>query len=170
MTLSLNFRQAAFEAESGVFPICLITIDHADLPAPIRLSTDPTQRISEPVADVVYGTVSRGNSFYFFPCELKLPDDTDDGPGQMSLQFSNVNRDYIAIIRSITGRPTVNIEMVLSNALNTVEAQWPEFLITDVNWDAGLISFSMSMETLEREGYPSGSYTPAAFPGLFRSL
>ena len=165
--VSLNFRGSAYAAETGDFPICLVTIDHADLTTPIRISTDPTARLVETAADIVYGTQSRGDDFYFFPCSLKLPDDTDDGPGEMRLEFDNVNQDYIETIRSIVGPPTVTVEMVMASDLDTVEAQWPEYLLRSVKYDAVIITATMIMEMLEREGYPAGSFTPGAFPGLF---
>jgi len=165
--VSLNFRQSAYAQETGDFPICLITIDHADLTDPIRISTDPTERLVETAADIIYGTASRGNDFYFFPCKLKLPDDTDEGPGVMRLEFDNVNRDYIEIIRSIVGPPSVTVEMVMASALDTVEAQWPGFLITSIKYDATTITATMVPEMLDREPYPAGSYTPGNHPGLF---
>jgi hypothetical protein len=171
MDVSLNFRLNAYgQEEVDGIPICLITIDHDDLDSPIRLSTDPTERLSETASDIVYGTISNGNEYYFFPCTLKLPDDTDDGPGMMQLEFSNVTRDYVAIIRSIEGMPTVRVDMVMSDVLNTVEISWPEFLIANIAYDAATIILTMAMETLEREPIPAGSYTPNAFPGLFRGL
>ena len=165
--VSLNFRESAYAQETGDFPICLVTITHPSITTPIRISTDNTQRLIETASDIVYGTQSRGNDFYFFPCKLKLPDETDDGPGEMRLEFDNVNRDYIEIIRSIVGRPTVNVEMVMASAVDMVERQWPEYLIGSVRYDALLITANMIMEMLDRESYPSGSFTPGAFPGLF---
>lgn len=168
--VSLNFRTYAFAQESSVFPIGLITINHDDLAEPIRLSTDPTERLVETVSNVVYGTTSNGEDYYFFPCTLKLPDDTDDGPGSIELEFDNVNRDYVSMIRSLVGSPTVDASFVMSNALDTVERSWPEFLVTLIPYDAGTIRLMMAMETLEREPYPWGIYTPNYFPCLFRGL
>lgn len=170
MTLSLNFRQSAYAQETGAFPIGLIVIDHTSLEDPIRLSTDPTQRLVETASEVVYGTISNSNQYYFFPCSLKLPDDTDDGPGQMRLIFDNVNKDYIAIIRSIVGKPTADVSFVMSNALDTVERQWPQFNVERIPWDATRITLSLGVESLIHEPFPCGSYTPGAFPGLFRGL
>lgn len=168
MTVSLNFRQNAYYAEErGGIPICLITIDHDDFASPIRISTDPTGRLVETASDIVYGTQSRGDDFYFFPCRLKLPDDKNDGPGGLRLEFDNVNRDYVEMIRTISGPLTVNVEMVLSNALDTVEASWPEFLLRTITYDAGTISCQMQMETLETEPFPAGSFLPSTAPNLF---
>lgn len=168
-SVSLNFRQEAYAAETGRVLIALITLDHADLTTPIRISTDPTQRLTEYTtdADIVYGTVSRGNTFIFLPVRLKLPDDTDAGPGEMTIEIDNVHRDYTATIRSIYSPVTVTVELVMDNTLDTVEAQWPEFLLTDIEYDASVITGTMKMETLEREPFPAGTFAPSYFPGLF---
>jgi hypothetical protein len=169
LTTSVNFREAAFSAETGRVIIALITLTHADLADPIRISTDPTQRITAmtTVTDVVYGTVSRGETFIFLPLRINLPSDTDEGPGEMTLEFDNVHRAYTAAIRSIFTPVAVNVELVLDNALDTVEAQWPEFLLANIRYDASTISGTLKIETLEREPFPSGIFSPSAFPGLF---
>jgi hypothetical protein len=98
---------------------------------------------------------------------LKLPDDTDAGPGEMTIEIDNVHRDYTATIRSIYSPVTVTVELVMDNTLDTVEAQWPEFLLTDIEYDASVITGTMKMETLEREPFPAGTFAPSYFPGLF---
>lgn len=168
MSLSLNFRQAAYAQETERVLIALITITHDDLADPIRISTDPTERLSTPLDDIVYGTISRGNNYVFFPIALQLPGDTDEGPGNMSIQFDNVHRQYIETIRSIFTPASFLVELVLDDDPDTVEATWPEFLLTNVKYDALSITGTLSLETLERESFPSGSFSPSYFPGLFQ--
>ena len=168
-TVSLNFRQAAYAPETGFFPICLITIDHASLAEPIRLSTDPTARIEEHTTstDVVYGTVSREETFLFFPIRIKLPDDTDSGMGQITLEIDNVHRVYTETIRSIYTPPVVKVEVVMSNTLDTVEVQWPQFYLTEIMYNASVISGVLRADMLEKEPFPAGTFSPAYFPGVF---
>jgi len=169
MTVSADFRQAAYAAETGRVVIALLTLTHEDLAVPIRISSDPTQRIESlsSVTEIVYGTVSRGQTYVFLPLEIKLPSDTDEGPGEMTISFDNVHRAYTQPIREIFTPVSVNVEIVLDNALDTVEAQWPEFLLTNIRYDAATISGTLKLETLEREPFPAGSFTPSQFPGLF---
>lgn len=167
MPVSLNFRQQAYAQETGIVVICLMTITHPDIEVPIRISTDPTQRLSANDTEVIYGTISRSNEYYFYPMALKLPDETEDGPQNMTIEIDNVHRDLIATIRSITGPPLITTEMVLSNDLDTVEASWPDFMMTKISYDAMQISATLVMELLEREPFPAGSFTPTHFPGLF---
>ena len=76
---SLTFRQTAYAQETGRVIIALITLTHASLVEPIRISTDPTEKLSTPLLDIVYGTVSRGNQYIFLPIKLQIPSDTDEG-------------------------------------------------------------------------------------------
>ena len=168
--VSLNFRAAAYAQESGVFPIALITMTHPSWSVPVRFSGDPTQRLIETASEIVYGTQSNGEDYYFFPGILKLPDDTDDGPRRMEFEFSNVNREYVQQIRAITGRIAVDVSLVMSNALDDLEGQWPEFNVVDISYDAGFVRLVMETETLNNEPYPYGIYGPNWFTGLFRGL
>lgn len=167
MSPSLNFRQAAYAAETGRTIIALITIDHDDLTEPIRISTDPTERIHEYENEIVYGTVSRGETYIFLPMRLQIPSDTDEGPGNMVMEFDNIHRTYTEIIRSIFTPPTVNVELVLDDDPDTVEVSWPEYLWTNISYDALVIRGTLALETLEREPFPAGSFSPSHFPGLF---
>lgn len=167
MPTSLAFRQAAYAQETGRAIIALITLFHESLVDDIRISTDPTERLDTPLLDLVYGTVSRGNQFIFLPVRLQIPSDTDEGPGNMIIEFDNVHRQYTEAIRSIFTPPSVSVELVMDSDPDTVEVQWPEFLLTNITYDATLIRGTLSLETLEREPFPSGTFGPASFPGLF---
>ena len=74
-TTSLNFRQAAFAQETGRVPIALITLSHPDLADDIRISTDPTQELTEFTTDTekVYGTISNGKTYFFLSLSTKIP-------------------------------------------------------------------------------------------------
>jgi hypothetical protein len=169
MPVTLSFRQAVYDPESGHFPIALIRISHADLTDDILISTDPTQRIAELTTDteVVYGTVSRGNTYLFFPVRLKLPDDTPDGPGEMQIEIDNVHQQYTETIREIHSPPLFNVELVMDDDPDTVEAQWPEFELRHVQYNESTITGTLKMESFTSEPFPAGSFTPAQFPGLF---
>jgi len=168
-TVSLNFKDAAFSQETGRVPIALITLDHADLVSPIRISTDPTQELTELTTDTqkVYGTISNGKTYIFLPVRIKLPDDTDEGPGEMQLEVDNVHRAYTETIRSIYTPATCQVDIVMDNALDTIDASWPEFQMTNISYNATTITGTLKLETLETEPFPAGGFTPSYFPGLF---
>ena len=168
-TTSLNFRDAAFSPETGRVLIALITLSHDDLIDDIRISTDPTQRIVGLTTDteLVYGTISNGKTYIFLPVRIKLPDDTDEGPGEMQLEIDNVHRAYTETIRSVQTPVICRVDLVLDNALDTIEGSWPEFKLVDITYNATTITGTLRLETLETEPYPSGSFVPSYFRGLF---
>ena len=164
-----DFLKDLYAQETGVVPILLVTITHEQLPEPIRLSTDPTQRIPEftTASRVVYGTVSRGQTFVFYPMSLTLPSDSDNGPKAMSIEIDNVHRDITVAVRSLFTPPKFNVEIITSDSLNTVVAEWPEYLLTNITVNASTVSGKLELETLTNEPYPSGTFNPSMFPGLF---
>ena len=168
-TTSLNFREAAYAQETGRVLIALITLSHDDLIDDIRISTDPTQRIVGLTTDteLVYGTISNGKTYIFLPVRIKLPDDTDEGPGEMQLEIDNVHRAYTETIRSVQTPVICRVDLVLDNALDTIEGSWPEFKLTNITYNATTITGTLRLETLETEPYPSGSFVPSYFRGLF---
>lgn len=164
-TLSLNFREAINAAESGVVPIILLTITHDDLDAPIRLSTDPTELLT--TTPRVYGTTSRGNEYLFVPMQIALPDEKEGSPPRSAMQISNVNREVVALIRSITTPPQCKMELVLDTDLDAVEVESPELNIVDSNTVAGVLTLDLSLNSMQAEQYPVDSFDPSGFPGLF---
>lgn len=130
-----------------------------------RSSTDAEREIS--ALDPVYGTVVRNVEYIYLPMTMKLPDDTDDGAGEMTIELDNIHREYISAIRSISDPIECQVEIVMSNSLHTVEAQWPAFLLTNVTYDSHTISATLRQETLEGEPFPALTFSPAYFRGMF---
>jgi len=118
-------------------------------------------------SQLAYGTVSDGDVFIFLPVRIKLPDDTDEGPGEMQLEIDNVHRAYTETIRSVYTPVTCQVDIVMDNALDTIDASWPEFKLVNISYNATTITGTLKLETLETEPYPSGSFVPSYFPGLF---
>lgn len=164
--LSTAFLRESFKQETGVCPIFLLTISHPSLVTPIRVSSDPTERLSETASQIVYGTTSRGNEYTFFPFSINIPNDEADSPAQMQIQLDNVNRELTSIIRSLSSPPTITTEIVLDTSLDDVEITWPEFLMTQIEYGIS-IKGTLCLELLEREPYPALNFTPSYFGGLF---
>jgi len=153
--LSLTARQAINAPETGEAFIILLTLDHPDLAAPIRVSSDAVD------------TVSRGNSFVAFPFDLSLPDDTDGRPPRAKLRIDNVDRRIVRAIRSIPSPPSVLIEIVRGADPDAIEAAFPDFQMRDIGYDALVVEGALTLEELNGEPYPARIFSPADFPGLF---
>ncbi len=154
-SVSQTVKQAVNAPETGETFIILLTIDHADLSQPIRVSSDAVD------------TVSRGDTFVAFPFELSLPDDTEDRLPRARLRIDNIDREVVKAVRSITSAPSVLIEIVLASDPETVEVSFPDFQMRDIGYDALTVEGSLTLEEIAGEPYPARIFSPADFPGLF---
>ncbi len=152
-TASLNAINAAQTA--AVF-LVLLTIDHDDLAAPIRVCSNSTD------------IVSRGNTFVAFPFDISLPDDAENGAPRARLSIDNVDRSIVQAIRTITSSPSILIEIVRSADLATVEASFVDFRMTNIAYDAQVVTADLTVEDYTAEPFPAGQFTPSLFPGLFQ--
>jgi len=164
-SLSLTFRAAAYAERTGEVPVVLVTVTHESLDAPLYFSSDPTSRIT--TDPLVYGTVSRGNTYTYLPMSLVLPEDSLDTEPAMQLQLDNVMRTLTPLLRSISTPALVTVELVLASTPDVVEATWPQFEISKSTPVADTVSIDLTTDSDATEPYPAGSFTPAGFPGLF---
>lgn len=164
-TVSLTFREAIFAQETGEQPLVLITLSHPSFTIPLRLCTSPVERFS--VVPLRYGVTSRGNQYTFVPMSLVLPDDSGDKAPTARLVTDNDDREIVKVIRSLSTVPTGTLEVVLASSPDLVEAQFPDFDVKDIHYDAETVSLEFSMTSLEDEPYPAHTFNPAYFPGLF---
>lgn len=169
--LSLNARLAQDAPASAEIEACLIEISHPDLPDPIRLSTDNTERLS--TDPLVYGTRSawRGadpltEPYLWIVAQAVLPGDDAEAPAQAKLVLDNLDRGMVAVLRSFTAPPDVALAVVLAGSPDLVEQEWTGMRITSTDADAGRIVLSLSRDEIELEPFPSGRMTRRNFPGL----
>lgn len=155
ISIQQTFSQAIFSQESGEAFIILLTIDHPELAAPIRVSSDGVN------------TISRSNTFISFPFEISLPLEDPERPPRARLQIDNVDQQIVQAVRTITSAPTVLIEIVLSSQPDIVEVTIPDFKLTNASYNALSVTGDLSLEEFLQEPYPADSFTPSRFPGVF---
>jgi len=169
VNLSATTKASLLSSESGDALIFLLTIGHPSFTEPARICTIALQRISETDEDVVYGLISRGETYTFIPgITVTLPTDDDESAPGIGLSIGRYS-EIVDIIRSIPmGQyPSVDVEMVMSSSPNEVEAAWPQFDLKETVIKADEITGSLGLESIDTEpGVPWG-FTPAYFPGLF---
>lgn len=170
-SLSQSAIRAMFASETSEALILLITItDPTDLANPIRLADSYTGRISSLTTDdeVVYGVTSNSKDYVFLPLQINLPGEQDAGAGQCSLTLSYVTKEAIQLIREkLTSPVSVQIDLVLADSPDRVETSFSGFKVTNVTYNAEQITLDLNMVSLSREPFPSFTFTPANFPGLF---
>lgn len=154
-TLSTAAQRALNAAETDETFIVLLTLDHDDLSDPIRVTSDTV------------ATESRGQTFVPFPFDLTLPDDLEGRAARARLVIDNIDRQIVLAVRSLGSAPTILIEIVRAAAPDTVEAQFVDFRLTDVSYDAYRVEGTLSIEDFTAEPYPAAIFSPSQFPGLF---
>ncbi|MEN6538923.1 MAG: DUF1833 family protein [Mizugakiibacter sp.] len=156
--MSRQVSQAALQAmlaqhTGEVFLVC-VRIAHPDI-STIRIVNN-TQAITR--TDGVYQP---------YPIRARLPDQRDDQIPQVQLIVDNVDRSVLEAIRTISGVPTVTLEVVLASSPNTIEAGPFEFDLLGATYDALVITGTLGYEDdLLSQPIPALTYTPTNSPGL----
>lgn len=165
--LSLNARRAMTAERTGEVPVVLVTIEHPELPEPIRLSSDPTERLSsEPL---IYGTRSRGAEYLFVAMSAPLPSETESAPPNAQIVCDNVDRRIVEMVRSVVSPPpTMTLEICLASDPDTVEEAYEDMVALVADYDVGQVTINLGVESFVSEPYPSVTFNPTRFPGLFR--
>jgi len=146
---------SAYAAQTADVWLVLLTIEHADLSAAIRVVNN-TETIT-----------SNGESFIAYPFRVVLPDAREDAPPRARLEIDNVSREIGEAIRSISSAPTVTMQVVRAADPDVVERRWPSFRLSNVKVNAGRVTGDLGLEDFASEPYPAGIFSPAGFPGLF---
>lgn len=169
--VSLNARLAHDDLTSAEIEVALFRIRHPLLPAPIRLSTDSTERLSDDPP--VYGTRSAWGEanpitepYLWVIASTVLPGDADDAPAAATLILENLDSEMVELVRSFTDPATVDVAVVLASSPDLVEAEWSELMIMSADITAGEITLSLSRDEIELEPFPAGRLTRNRFPGL----
>ena len=164
MAITNGYRVKLYGQSEGLVVCCLITIYYNGT-AVITLSTDPTQRLTEP--PIVYGTISRGVAYLFAPVEVILPLDEAESEPSGQLSISNVDRRLVTLVRSTTDGITALLEIIDPADPDNVQRSYGDLMVVGATYDANEIVFSMRVDILQDEPFPSGRFVPSAFPLIF---
>lgn len=171
--LSLNARLAQLDLRPEEIEVVLMRMTHPLLTAPIRLSTDNTERIT---ADpLVYGTRSRWGGanpvtepYLWVVASTLLPSDLDDAPAAASIVLENLDAGMAELLRSFTEPANVDLAVVLASSPDEVEAEYTDLRLVGCEITAGEITLRLSREEIELEQMPAGRMTRDRFPGVHR--
>ena len=169
--LSLNARLAHDAPASAEIEVVLLAIDHPELDAPIRLSTDNTERLSDD--PLYYGTRStwRGadpgsDPYLWVMASALLPSDLEDQPAAATVILENLDARMAQLLRSFLEPATVHMAVVLAASPDLIEAEWTDLRLVGCEITAGEISLQISREEIENEMFPSGRMSRDRFPGM----
>lgn len=158
MSVSDAFKAAVFAQETGEAFLILLTVDHDDLDAPLRFSSDGVD------------TTSNGNVYYAYPFTFTLPPMADEKPPFANLVIDNVSREIVSAIRGLSSAPTISAIGVLASDPDEIEVQLPDFKLARVTYDRLIVSGTLLVDSLMNEPFPAHSFMPSNFPGLFAGV
>ena len=153
--LSLAARQSMMAQQTDVVWHILLTISHESLLEPIRVVNN-TENVT-----------SRGNVFQAFPFLINIPEDSAERTPTVQLQIDNIDRSITQTIRSLASKPTIILEIITSADTDQLEVGPFEFQLSNVDYDAMLITGTLNYEPILFQPYPSDTFTPSTCPGLF---
>lgn len=169
--MSLNARLAQDAPASADIHAVLLEITHPALAAPIRLSTDNTERISD--EPLVYGTRStwRGANpatqpFLWVVASALIPSDLDDAPAASTIILDNLDSRMAETLRSFTDAASLSMAVVLAASPELIEAEWTGLQLLSAEITAGEITLQFSREEIELEPFPMARMSRERFPGL----
>lgn len=145
--------------------IVLVKIDHDDLAEPVYLSTDPT--IITSYEPLTYGTISNGITYDFAGMSAVFPDDKEGSPVSAQLALDNVNGVLAPLFRGISSPPVISMSLVMSSDLDFVEESYEGLQTDAVDYDAMVVSLSVSRDPSGAEPLPNRRMVRSAFPALY---
>lgn len=163
---SLDARQAGYAETTDGFWITLLTFSHPDLPEPVLLSSDRTQRITDD--PLVYGTVSRGDNYLWVPMGVLYPGDDGQSAPEFKIVLDAIDREMFAVIRASATPATAKIETVWWADVDTPEETYDGFEVQSAPYDISQITVVLGTESFWGESWPNGRMTPKSTPGLHR--
>lgn len=132
----------------------LLTIDHPDLPDPIRWV-----RNNEDI-------VSDGETFAKCDFEI-IPPGMGGRNYSARLGMPNVSREIGFALMNMDGPADVLFQAVLASSPDTIELDFEGFKLRNVSWDVIIAEGELSRGSDDDEPYPKVRVTPASFPPWF---
>lgn len=170
--VSLNARRAMDAPASADPELVLIEFDHPELDAPLRLSTDATERVSdEPLR---YGTRStwRGadpetEPFLATLVSLELPGDEEDVPAAARFIVFFYDETLPILLQSFSTPATAHLAIVRASQPDVIEQEYLDLLTTGFGVGTA-VSLQISRRPIEDELAPMHIMGRDRVPGLFR--
>lgn len=161
--LPLTVRRAVHAEHTAEIEVALVTITHANLATPIRVSSDPTQRLSaEPLR---YGTISNDIEYEFILMSAIVPDDQKGTPPRTALVLDNIGAALVELVRSFTSPATAEIALVLASAPDSVFQRYKGLRIVRSSFDDSTVTIDLSREPFTSEPF-GARQTKNFFPAL----
>ncbi len=170
--VSITARRDFEAANSSEVGVVLMQFEHPDDGRMLRVSSDPTERLSSD--PLTYGTRSNWlganpatEPFLFLTLGVEWPGDQEDAGFEARLILSNFNSEIVQILRSFTRPAVAHLAHVMAATPDLVEVEARDLLLVSSDLDADRIELTLSRRAIEDEAFPSPRMTKQRVPGLF---
>lgn len=171
--LPLNMRAAREGLANDEIEVGLIRVRHPESDLVVRLSTDPTERLS--TVPLRYCTRSSWltpdpafDPYLFVTMSVLVPDDKDEAPASAQLVLDAVDETIGRALRSTTRQARVDMAIVMASDPNHVLAPWTDFRLLSAEGNDESITMSFSRDRMTTEPWPAHRMGRSYFPALFR--
>lgn len=110
------------------------------------------------------------NVFQRSSFKLTLPEDTDEGSPEATINFDAADMQIIRALRSADERINVTLWVVLASDPNTAEFGPVNYESTEFNVSGSSVSLKVQVEPILDVEIPSHRFTPNLFPGLWEAI
>ena len=134
--------------------LVLVTLDHPDLDAPLRFTSDAVQ------------TVSQGYVFAPMAFAITLPDDVEARAPRAQLRVDNTSQEIIAALRGLVDPLAVTLQIVRAGDPDVIEREWPGLEWRASSYDLAFVSGGLGVEDMAAEEFPYETFD-GRFAGLW---
>lgn len=135
--------------------LLLLTIEHADLEAPIRVVRNDEDIVSD------------GETFYAYPFEFLFEARGEDSGGESAvITVDNVAPELIGLMRSSRVSPEIRLDVVMASSPDDYEQTFEGMTLRNVEYDAERIDGIIARPQLMTQVAPWIGFTQMHFPGI----
>lgn len=149
-------RRKVYAQETDEAFLMLITVRHADLIDPIRLTSDAV------------ATIRSDGTWQPFPFRISLPDQNDEGDAGARFEIDIVDRRIVTMLRAIKTAPAIDLEVIAASDPETPIVRYPGLIWEASDHDELTLSGTLRIDDFADEPL-AGAFTPSRFTALFRS-
>ena len=158
MTSSYQFLIESQKLSSGIQVITLLTIDHPNLPQPMRFASP---------ANEVF--VSNGNDFLPAFFEVLIASERFDEPPVATLKIAGTDGVILAAIDALKPSPSFTIQAVMETFPDVVQYQNTDFEVISFSHDIASMTIEIGPR-LANLPFPGKNMDREATPGIFTNL
>jgi len=152
--LSSRARQSAYAQETDEVWLYLLTIEEGTLGEPLRFVNNGEAIKSD------------GKLYLPFPFTFIAPGQSDDEPGEATIDIDNVDLSIVTTLRAMVDPPSITIQAILASQPDVIEASVSGLTLRFATYDKDVVSGTLQFEDLITEPITI-ERTPARFPAMF---